>query len=111
MSEATLKSKSLLDLCQTYASHRDSGDYGAPVAVQIQNELIRRKKLTGAQLADIKTHTIRTGMPEHIAICSWGPFSDVNQYGGIYGAHNQFVIGDYGTYIYTENGRVTSWQQ
>lgn len=110
LDEATLSSSSLNELCQAYA-YGQLNTALAPRGGQAMNELILRKEITTKQLQDIKAGTIRTGMPEHIAICSWGPYTDINSSGGIYGTFNQIVIGDKGEYIYTSNGRVESWQQ
>jgi len=80
-------------------------------SVYFFNELISRKALSKRDVKDIEAGTIRTGMREHVAVCSWGPVIDVNRSGGIYGKSAQFVVDDFGPYFYSDNGLITSWQQ
>lgn len=97
-----------LELCQHYAVTKSR--LTKPWTKAAMDELIRRKAVTEAEIADISKEVIRIGMREHAAVCSWGPYKDVNTSVGSWGRHRQYVMGDFGPYVYTENGRVTSWQ-
>lgn len=95
-------------LCNEYTS---ANYYGQPAfAEAVMGEMDRRKMLTSRNKQDMLDHTIRTGMPHWLGVCVWGPYSDVNRSGGAYGSFDQYVLVD-GTYFYTRNGRVESWQQ
>lgn len=50
------------------------------------------------------------GMSEDQLVKSWGRPNDVNSTVGSWGSHEQWVYGDFGPYVYVENGTVTSWQ-
>jgi hypothetical protein len=60
----------------------------------------------------IAARTVSIGMREDAVLCAFGPPDDVNrsvfEAGGSTHEHKQWVYGR--TYIYTENGRVSSWQ-
>lgn len=97
-----------LQVCQEFARARSAGDsVGARLAMTV---LDSRNALTAAEKHDIQNEVIRTNMREHAAICSWGPYLRANASTGTFGRHVQFVVGRFGPYIYTENGRVRSWQ-
>ena len=49
-------------------------------------------------------------MPEKMLIMSWGKPISINENVGSWGVHKQYVYGDFGPYVYVENGKVTSWQ-
>lgn len=49
------------------------------------------------------------GMTSEMAIDSWGAPSEKNRTVGSWGVHEQWVYGDH-TYLYFENGKLTSWQ-
>lgn len=114
-----LSRSSLVELCDMYSYHKavsQADSYGAwsvPFIPLYYNELVRRRALTGQNVADIKAHVIRTGMKDYVAICSWGPTSDINSSGGVNGSFVQYVMGGYGLgeYIYARNGRIVSWQK
>lgn len=103
-----LRGMSDLHLCQQYALGRslNAGEF----QLAIRTELDRRGAVSPAQWDDIVGQRIRTNMPEHVAVCSWGPYQSINTTAGSFGRHNQIVFGDFGPYVYTENGRVRSWQ-
>ena len=105
--EAELREASPRQLCQGYAANKFNANNQALYA----NELFRRKLITAKEWTDVQGGVIRTGMREHVAVCAWGPYSHINSSAGRFGQHNQIVIDDFGPYIYTENGKVTSWQQ
>ncbi len=50
------------------------------------------------------------GMTDKMARDSWGSPDDINRSVGSYGVHEQWVYGKYDTYVYFENGVLTSWQ-
>ena len=57
-----------------------------------------------------KKQKIKIGMPEKILIMSWGEPIKINENVGSWGVHKQYIYGDFGPYVYVENGKVTSWQ-
>lgn len=50
------------------------------------------------------------GMTKQQVIESWGKPDDINRTVGRWGVHEQWVYGNYGTYLYFEDGILTSWQ-
>jgi hypothetical protein len=81
-----------------------------------QNEAIyqRRTALTkkygSKEIAEkIMAKKIWLGMTSEMAIESWGRPSDINKTVGSWGVHEQWVYRD--TYLYFENGVLTSWQE
>ena len=60
-------------------------------------------------LKAIKASKIYMGMVDRDVRASWGPPKKVNRTVGNWGTHEQWVYSD-STYIYIENGKVTSWQ-
>lgn len=58
----------------------------------------------------VKSERIRIGINQCTLYASWGYTDSQNRTVGPWGIHIQHVYGDLGTYVYTENGRVTSWQ-
>lgn len=58
----------------------------------------------------VKNGEITLGMSEKALVCSWGKADHINKSVGPWGVHKQWVYGN-GQYVYTENGKVTSWQQ
>lgn len=57
----------------------------------------------------VKKEIIRIGINECTLYASWGEPDKVNNSVGRWGVHKQHVYGR-SQYVYTENGRVTSWQ-
>ena len=62
------------------------------------------------EINSIINGTIFIGMSESALIACWGKPRDVNKTVGEWGTHKQYVYGDFGPYVYVENGYVTSWQ-
>ena len=56
----------------------------------------------------IMAKKIWLGMTSAMAVESWGRPEDINRSVGAWGTHEQWVYGD--TYLYFENGVLTSWQ-
>lgn len=59
-------------------------------------------------LAAIEKQNISMGMTEKQVLASWGRPSNINRTVGPWGVHEQWVYS--GSYLYFENGRLTSWQ-
>ncbi|MCK5215497.1 MAG: hypothetical protein KAR05_09100 [Candidatus Omnitrophica bacterium] len=53
---------------------------------------------------------IAIGMTREQVLVSWGEPDDINRTGGGYGVHEQWVYDRSETYLYFENGILTSWQ-
>lgn len=107
-SEAVMRKASNVELCQAYAISKNP--YSAAVQAAVRRELARRGSVSKQDQADWNKGFVRIGMSEHVAVCSWGPYFDVNTTTGAWGVHRQYVMGQFGPYVYTENGRVTSFQ-
>lgn len=63
-----------------------------------------------ARMKDIRNERISMGMTEDQVLASWGYPRKMNNSTGRWGTHQQWVYGDFGPYVYFENGRLTSWQ-
>lgn len=59
-------------------------------------------------LAAIEKQNISMGMTDKQVLASWGRPSDINRTVGPWGVHEQWVYS--GSYLYFENGSLTSWQ-
>lgn len=77
-----------------------------------EKELARKKRIiskygneNGKKILDVK---IWIGMTEEMLYESWGKPSEVNRTVTKYGEYKQCIY--YSTYVYIENGVVTSWQ-
>ena len=103
-----LKDVSTFDLCKTYFLN--------PTA-KLKLELRERNAFTAEEWSFIDQQMIYIGMREVALVCAWG-------YPGLFGsvsesvaeevAHKQWVYracpGCKALYVYTENDKVTSWQ-
>lgn len=58
----------------------------------------------------IKDQKVYLGMNQEMCIYSWGKPRKVNQSIGSWGTHEQWVYGDFGPYVYFQNGVLTSIQ-
>ncbi len=96
-----------LQLCQTYSAAREIGatQQSDPALAEL-----RRRGLSAREMADIEGQVVRTGQREHVAICAWGPYWDVNETVVVGSRSRQFVLGDFGPYVYTDGRLVTGWQ-
>ena len=97
-----------LNLCHSYS--RNNSD-------KIKTELLRRDSITRNDWALISQKKIQRGMSELALVCSWGApglYGSRNQSVGSWGVHTQWVYRSCdicsAKYVYTENGKVTSWQ-
>jgi hypothetical protein len=106
---AAVSRASNLELCQTVAQGRqlNSADWIATARA----ELVRRGAMTDEELVDVNRQRVRIGQREHIAVCAWGPYIDVNETVGRGFRQRQFVMGQFGPYVYTDGRRVTGFQQ
>lgn len=101
------------DFCMTYGRFL-RGDridkVGAleNIAPYVNKEVARRKLSFNKTL--IREERIRIGMSECELYAAWGFPKSNNRSAGSWGIHIQHLYGDWGPYVYTENGRVTSWQ-
>lgn len=102
-----------LDFCKLYGNHLRSENIDEIGTVKDQaslfkNEAARRKVTFMSKL--IREEKVLIGMTECDLYASWGYPQSENRSVGSWGVHIQHVYGDFGPYVYTENGRVTSFQ-
>lgn len=71
-----------------------------------KNSLIKKYGQVNAQ--KIIDEKIWIGMTDKMALDSWGRPTDINRSVGSWGTHEQWIY--YETYLYFENGKLTSWQ-
>lgn len=108
-----LRSMSKDEFCASYGKGMREGYVAGigslpDIMKLLKKELTRRKIKLDDSMAR-KGH-IKLGISECQLYASWGEPEDQNQTVGSWGVHTQHVYG-LGSYVYTENGRVTSWQQ
>jgi len=58
----------------------------------------------------IRQSKIKLGMTRDMLLLSWGEPTEINKSVGSWGIHEQFVYRDCNSYVYVENGKITSWQ-
>ena len=106
-----LKAMSKDEVCLAYGNALRKGEIDGvalpDIAKLVKKELARRKLKLDDSLA--RKGQIKIGISECQLYASWGMSKDQNRTVGDWGVHIQNVYGS-GTYVYTENGRVTSWQ-
>lgn len=108
-----LRKLETMEFCQYYGqsmrgeSIDEMGSYKNPHEL-FKKEASRRKLKFSAKL--IKEQKVRIGMSLCDLYASWGYPDAENRTVGGWGVHIQHVYGDFGPYVYTENGRVSSWQ-
>lgn len=85
----------------------ESGVLAPDVAIKLVKAEARRRKLVFND-TQIKKGLVRIGMSECQLYAAMGLPNEQNRTVGKWGVHIQHIYG--GTYVYTENGRVTSWQ-
>lgn len=84
------------------------GKLPSDIVIKHMKTEARRRKLQFDDSLVRKGH-IKIGISKCQLYASWGIPNDDNESVGRWGVHVQHVYGG-GTYVYTENGRVTSWQ-
>lgn len=112
---SVLKEMNLLKFCYEYGKairgEKGNSDFNLVKDLQkyFDNEAKRRKLKINKNL--VKEEKVKMGMSTCNLFASWGLPQSKNDTVGSWGVHTQFVYGDFGPYVYTENGSVTSWQQ
>jgi len=94
-----LPSMSVAELCEV--SRKGSIPEAAAV-------LATRKAFGPKDIDLISQGSVALGMSEEAMLCALGSPEDRNRTVGSFGVHIQYVFD--GLYVYTENGKVTSWQ-
>jgi hypothetical protein len=107
----TLREMSKDKFCLTYGKYlrgEETDDFGKAenMMALIKKEASRRRLSINNSL--VKSENIRLGMSECELFASWGYPKDSNRTVGYFGEHIQYIYSN--AYVYTENGRVTSWQ-
>ena len=69
-----------------------------------------KRRRAGIDKNLVKSEQIQIGINQCTLYASWGYPKSQNRTVGSWGVHIQHVYGDFGPFVYTENGRVTSWQ-
>lgn len=109
LSSKQLDSISSWDLCNAYhLNHED----------KVREELLRQGEIPINEWKFIDQKKIHIGMSKLCCVCAWGDprvFGRINKSVGSWGVHEQWVykqvIGQYSaTYVYFENGKISSWQ-
>ena len=75
---------------------------------EVSLELAKRGSFSATDLRRIGERKIGLGMSEKALVCAWGEPDDSHRSVGSWGVHTQYIYPD--AYVYTENGKVTSWQ-
>ncbi|MBW2105994.1 MAG: hypothetical protein JRI26_08230 [Deltaproteobacteria bacterium] len=105
MSPEEVQAENSYNLCNAYAFSKSEN---------AKAELIRRNAIPDDEWPVIEQKKIRMGMSELGLVCSWGYPSTINKTVTRYGERKQWVYRSCssckGQYVYTENGKVTSWQ-
>tara|TARA_R100000781_G_scaffold110309_2_gene75675 strand:+ start:1506 stop:1802 length:297 start_codon:yes stop_codon:yes gene_type:complete len=96
-----------MELCHFYYSNPSDA---------LRTEINSRVGFPDAEWQMIDGNRIHAGMSAAALVCSWGlptPFGDINRYVGQWGNDAQWVYRKCrhceATYVYTEDGIVTSW--
>jgi hypothetical protein len=80
------------------------------VFVNIIKKELQKRKLFVSNLSNIKQKQIQIKMNECELYASWGLAENKNESVGSWGVDTQHVYGN-NVYVYTRNGRITSWQK
>ena len=107
-----LKAMSKDEVCLAYGNALRKGEVDKigslpDIAKLVKKELAHRKLKLDDSL--VRKGHIKIGVSECQLYASWGMPEDQNRTVGSWGVHIQHIYGS-GTYVYTENGKVTSWQ-
>ncbi len=93
---------------------RTTGIYNRDsISLITESDLERKKELkdfTEREIEAINNRKIYIGMSEAALRKSWGNPRDINTSVGSWGVHRQYCYANF-TYVYVENGYVTSWQK
>ena len=85
-----------------------TADYEREVAEKAKKSKELTKKYGAANAKLILDGKIKIGMSKAMCKASWGEPSNINTSTGSWGTHEQWVYGN--SYVYFENGRITSIQ-
>lgn len=77
---------------------------------RLEGELKRRYGLSDKEISSAQEGKIFIGMTLVGLWLAWGTPKKINKSVGRWGVHRQHVYGN-GQYVYSENNRITSWQQ
>jgi hypothetical protein len=115
LAPSVLRNADDITLCGMFGSHVSGKTPAELLDVKnaealIQSELKRRGLSADRKL--ILEEKIRIGASECTVYASWGSPKDVNRSVGSWGVNKQLIYGpiNYRTYIYINNGKVTSFQ-
>lgn len=102
------------EICRSYAVFSAGIGWGARAA-QYKDEITRRNLLTPEEWQLASERKLRRGMSQCAMYVSWGNPDRENRSVGSWGTHIQHVYHAglryvSPTYVYTQNGKVTSWQ-
>jgi hypothetical protein len=75
----------------------------------IKKEASRRNLKVNANI--VKKRHIKLNISTCDLYASWGTPDDENKSVGSFGVHIQHIYRRFGTYVYSQNGRITSWQE
>lgn len=95
-------------LCKDYGD-LNNGIWNT-IADVYKREIINRDLITDAEWVLVSEKTIQIGIDKCALYASWGTPYRENSTVGSWGVHVQHVYRVGSGYVYTENGRVTSWQ-
>lgn len=100
------------EFCEVYGHALRKGEViGLGSFPDIMKYVKKEAKRRGLRFDDslVRKGHIKIGISECQLFASWGITGDQNESVGRWGVHAQYVYGG-GTYVYMENGKVTSWQ-
>lgn len=114
MSPEYMAASSEADVCHRYGVFTRNPMF-SELTRQYQEEMDRRNLLTPSEKALVEKEHIQRGMGLCALYASWGKPDRENRSVGAWGTHIQHVYHAglrhiKPTYVYTENGFVTSWQ-
>lgn len=102
-----------MTICMAYGQYRQSSAWAA-AAETTRKELEARRILTDAEWRAVNVRGLYIGMGLCAMYASMGMPSRENQHVTASGVMTQHIFGgpyQSAVYVYTRNGRVTSWQQ
>ncbi len=111
---ADLARRDTLSICTSYGVFKNGGIYGHMLP-PMRAELDLRAVVSSAEWSLIDRGAIQIGMSQCALYASWGSADRENRSVGSGGVRIQHVYRSgyryiKANYVYTENGRVTSWQ-
>lgn len=108
MSADDLRGENAFNLCNAYAMNRTD---------KARGELMRRNLITDEEWSAIETKAIFIGMSELALVCAWGipsTYGAINRTTTSRGDRKQWVYRPCpncrAQYVYSENKKVTAWQ-